>query len=140
MKSYQGKVSMIIFKIYLPKRQLKSYVHPKLHCYRQEWIKWILYEKVYIYIIYKESNNSIKSPRDKSNQGEKTIQEKKRKELKTASVPHNIIKIITKRISCYYSMTKTGFAHDKPKKFNQDNYFIHKNLCDNENSYFFGVW
>jgi|LauGreDrversion4_2_1035121.scaffolds.fasta_scaffold719017_2 hypothetical protein len=84
----------------------------------------------------------MKSPMQstKSSLGDKLTNENKRKEQKTSSVPHNIIKIITKKISSYNYITRTGYAHDKPKKFNQDNYFVYKNLCDNENSFLFGVW
>ena len=51
-----------------------------------------------------------------------------------------ISSIITKKISKYHYITQIGLINNKPKKYNQDNYFIYKGLANNNNTHLFGVW
>ena len=88
----------------------------------------------------------------KSTLVDKIVEENKKRETKVSSVnsiresrnsdktnegkPTNI----RKKIINVGHLTKTGYANDKPKKFNQDSLFILKGLCSKENWFFTGVW
>ena len=71
-----------------------------------------------------------------------TILSKKRnkKMQKSSSVPNLIPKKkVNKTIYKIESLSQVGFSGPGVKKFNQDNYFIYKNLNDEENTLYLGV-
>ena len=67
---------------------------------------------------------------------ESIANEKKIKEINLLPLKGSI----TKKVANYFHLSKIGYSNEKPKKFNQDDYFIYKGLAEDSATHFFGVW